>query len=148
MDARDRAVVKAAARITYTDMGVIRRNLRETLKLDYWAGFARMPTSGWEEQGHTLAGVLAPREYEAVAHTFARAADVEHGFQAMLRAASAHRGPTRGGVEVISLTDESKSMLEKLLDDAQKACELLGAIAYEDDELAPDMESHRDPSRP
>jgi hypothetical protein len=99
-------------------------------------------------EGRALAGVLPPRDYEVVAHAFARAADLERGFQALLRVGSMQKGLTSGGMEVVPLSAEIKPTAEKLLAQAQTACELLGGIAYEGDELPSDMESHRDPTRP
>jgi hypothetical protein len=88
-DARERAALKAAARIAYTDMGVIRRNLRQAVKEGRWHMFMEMPLSGWQQQGHRLAGSLPPQDYDSVAQAFARAGDLERGFRELLPSTAA-----------------------------------------------------------
>ena len=98
-----------------------------------------MPTSGWQQQGDKLAGALPPDDYEAVAHVFARAADLERTFQSLLAPASTRRGLTREGMPVVGLADLAPEVRGVLMQ-ADAARGILGALAYEGEKLPPSTE--------
>jgi hypothetical protein len=141
-DDRERAAIKAAARIAYTDMGRIRRNLRESLTNMYWAASVSMPTSGWQQQGDKLAGALEPRDYEAVANVFARAGDLERTFQSLLAPDSTRRGRTREGMPAVALDeDDLAPVIRGALMQAEAARGILAALAFEGEDLPSNTET-------
>jgi hypothetical protein len=132
-DARERAALKAAARIAYTDMGVIRRNLQQAVKEGRWYSFMEMPLSGWQQQGHRLAGSLPPQDYDRVAQAFARAGDLERGFRELL-SSTAVAAVAGARVVPFSPNTELEQPVRDLLDQADESCQILGRLSYEGDD--------------
>ena len=99
-------------------------------------GPSPLPTGGWEQHGDHLAATLSAADYASVAHAFARARDLERGFLSFLAPGSPHKGLTRDGVEVVPLKAEIKPSVQELLEQADAACQILGALAYADEEDA------------
>ena len=133
---REERAVKAAARLVFTDLAVVKRTIDKARERREWWPFFTLPTEAWTRHAPTVAAELATDRYDRVAHAQARIVDVR---TALTTLPVHHAGVlVQGAPRPLDLTTEDADELVRLLEDlvgqVDGALAVLDPLAYGEDE--------------